>query len=238
MSELTVYQQIMETKEHGKHLLAMLIDPDKFSEQNFREFVKSSDFSAVDLLFAGGSFLSTGTNSCIEGIKKYTDKPVILFPGNACHISKNADAILLLSLISGRNAEFLIGNHVTAAPFIKKSGIEAISTGYMLIGNGNDTSVEYISNTHPIPAAKTDIAVATALAGEMLGMKLIYLEAGSGARKSVPDEMVRAVSNACNSPLIVGGGINTQDQMERKFENGATIVVIGSAFEKGKSFKR
>ena len=231
MKTTPIYHRIAEAAARGQKLLAVLVDPDKFDPNHFAAVLRSRRFAEIDYVLVGGSFLSHHTDSCIAAIKELSDKPVILFPGNACHVGTQADAILLLSLISGRNAEFLIGNHVTAAPFLKKSGIETISTGYMLIGNGNNTSVEYISNTRPIPAGKTDIATATAIAGEMLGMKLIYLEAGSGASQPVPDEMIRAISSACSCPVIVGGGIGTRDEMQRKFAAGASMVVVGTALE-------
>jgi len=231
MIKNNIYKLIYEAAARGIKQLALLIDPDKFNENHFKILTKHPQFSKFSFVFVGGSLLSNYIEACIIQIKRHTDKPVIIFPGNAAHISHMADAVLLLSLISGRNAEFLIGNHVLAAPFLKQSGIETISTGYMLIGNRGNSSVEYMSNTRPIPASKTDIAVATALAGEMIGMNMMYLEAGSGSEEPVPVEMIRAVKSTVNTPVIVGGGIKSTRLIQDAFEAGADIVVIGTAFE-------
>jgi phosphoglycerol geranylgeranyltransferase len=166
-------------------------------------------------------------------LKEHSAVPVILFPGNVLQISPRADGILLLSLISGRNPEFLIGNHVIAAPILRKTNLEIIPTGYILIENGRTTSVEYMSNTKPIPADKIDLAVATAMAGEMLGHKLIYLEAGSGARDQVNARMIREVRSQISIPLVVGGGIENGEQIRDAYRAGADIIVVGSAIEKG-----
>ena len=166
-------------------------------------------------------------------LKDSTDLPVILFPGNVLQISPRADGILLLSLISGRNPEFLIGNHVIAAPVLRKTNLEIVATGYILVENGRTTSVEYMSNTKPIPADKIDLAVATAMAGEMLGHKLIYLEAGSGAVENVNTGMIREVRSQISIPLIVGGGIHTAEQIRETYKAGADIIVVGSAIEQG-----
>ena len=168
----------------------------------------------------------------IDVIKSVYTGPVILFPGNANQVSANADAILFLSLISGRNAEFLIGNQVLSAPVIKNSGLEAIATGYMLIDCGKTTSVEYMSNTQPIPYDKPDIAVATAIAGEMLGLKALYLEGGSGAQSFVNPEIISAVKKSCSIPLIVGGGIRSCESLRNVFDSGADIAVVGTIIEK------
>jgi putative glycerol-1-phosphate prenyltransferase len=179
----------------------------------------------------GGSLVSDSIDYCIDEIKKNSKLPVVLFPGSLLQISNKADAILLLSLISGRNPEYLIGNHVIASPILRKSKLEILPTGYMLVESGKVTSVQYISNTCPIPADKLDIAVATAVAGEMLGFKLIYLEAGSGAIQHVPVEMISAVKRNISVPLIVGGGIKTRSQLDNIFDAGADIVVIGNSLE-------
>ncbi len=179
---------------------------------------------------------ATSYDSIIELIKEETSKPVLLFPGNSLQLSPKADALLNLSLISGRNPEFLIGEHVRSAMYVKQSGIEVIPTGYMLIEGGNRTSVEYMSNTQSIPRTKTDIAVATAIAGENLGLKAIYLEAGSGAKESVPTVTIEAVKQQTNLPIICGGGIKTKLEIENKWKAGANIVVIGSAFENKPDF--
>ena len=165
-------------------------------------------------------------------LKQKSKIPIILFPGNVLQITPRADAILLLSLISGRNPEYLIGNHVIAAPILKKTDLEIIPTAYILIENGRTTSVEYMSNTKPIPADKVDLTVATAMAGEMLGHKLVYLEAGSGALETVNTEMIREVRKQINIPLIVGGGIHTPEQISNIYRAGADMVVVGTAIEK------
>jgi putative glycerol-1-phosphate prenyltransferase len=167
----------------------------------------------------------------VDILKQHTEIPVILFPGNVLQITPRADAILLLSLISGRNPEFLIGNHVIAAPILKKTDLEIIPTAYILIENGRPTSVEYMSNTKPIPADKIDLAVATAMAGEMLGHRLVYLEAGSGALETVNTEVIREVSSQIGIPLVVGGGIHTPDQIRDIYRAGADMVVVGTALE-------
>ena len=165
-------------------------------------------------------------------LKKHAQIPVILFPGNTNQLSYKADGFLFLSLISGRNAEMLIGRHVIAAPYLKLSGLEILPTGYMLIDSGKPTSVSYMSNTFPIPSDKFDIAISTAMAGEMLGMKLIFLEGGSGAELSVSDEMIRMVHGSINIPLIVGGGIRTPERAAQCALAGANVIVIGNALEK------
>lgn len=214
----------------GKHIL-ILVDPDKFdageAEKNFRKLN-----SLADMVLVGGSLLSeTRTEKVIDEIRKVTDLPVVLFPGNAMQVTEKADAILFLQLISGRNPEFLIGQHVHAAPLIARTSLEVIPTSYILIDGGKRTSVEYISQSMPVPADKTDIAVATALAGKFLGHKLIYLEAGSGALNAVPADIVKAVSSKTNLPVIVGGGIRDEKTALDLFSAGANSIVIGSLFE-------
>lgn len=227
-----VYKQILQNCIEHKRQLAVLIDPDKQSLAETAKFAATIEKSTADYVFVGTSFLQGSLDNCISVIKEHTCKPVIIFPGHCTHLSDKADAILLLSLISGRNAEFLIGNHVVAAPLIRQIGLEVISTSYMLIDGGTTTSVEYVSNTRPIPATKNDIAVATAMAGEMLGHKLAYLEAGSGAEIPVSDKMIAAVRKNISTPLIVGGGLRDIATINKKFDAGANIVVVGTAFEK------
>lgn len=214
----------------GKHVI-ILVDPDKFNKQeaanNFRKLN-----SLIDMVFVGGSLLSeTRTATVIDDLRIITDLPVVLFPGNALQVTEKADAILFLQLISGRNPEFLIGQHVHAAPLIARTSLEVIPTSYMLIDGGKRTSVEYISQSMPIPSDKTDIAVATALAGKFIGHKLIYLEAGSGALHAVPAVMVSEVSSKTNIPVIVGGGIRDEITALELLSAGACAVVIGSLFE-------
>ena len=194
---------------------------------------QTAAISKVDYFFAGSSILTNGNlRQCIETIKATCSIPVILFPGNTLQISEAADAILFLSLISGRNAEMLIGNHVISAPLIKQSNLEVISTGYMLIEGGNTTSVQYMSNTTPIPKDKSDIALCTALAGEMLGLKMIFMDAGSGAKLPISRKMIETVSRSINVPLIVGGGITTPEKAIENCDAGADIIVIGNSIEK------
>jgi phosphoglycerol geranylgeranyltransferase len=228
----SIYQSIINKKALGKKQVAVLIDPDEYTIDNLKRLFVSEYSNKIDYVFVGGSIIFKDIDICISDIKNHTDKPVVLFPGHSTHISNKADAILLLSLISGRNPELLIGNHIVVAPKLKQSGIEIISTGYMLIENGKPSSVQYMSNTQPIPREKIDIAVATAMAGEMLGLKMIYLEAGSGAAKPVKDEMIKKIKNQINIPLIVGGGLNTAADINSKFESGADLIVVGSAIEK------
>lgn len=212
-------------------MFAILVDPDKHDRASIVRIGKLAGNNAVDFILVGGSLVSMSVDETVELLKDSTQLPVILFPGNVLQISLKADGILLLSLISGRNPEFLIGNHVIAAPVLRKSDMEIIPTGYILIENGRTTSVEYMSNTRPIPGDKVDLAVATAMAGEMLGHKLIYLEAGSGAKENVNAGMISEVRSRISIPLVVGGGINTPEQIRETYSAGADIIVVGSATE-------
>ncbi len=227
------YDTIIKNKAKGKKLFAVLIDPDKFESV---EVIKKANRAGVDFIMVGGSLLSNGSfENCIQTIKKNTTIPIIIFPGNHLQISKNAAAILLLSLISGRNPELLIGKHVIAAPLIKASNLEVLSTGYMLIESGKQTAASYISNTNPIPADKNDIAVCTAMAGEQLGLKLIYMDAGSGAQNVIPADMIKKVSKNITIPLIIGGGIDSPKKALLACQSGADIIVVGNAIEKNVS---
>lgn len=231
---MSVLHSISIKKQAGKKQLAVLLDPDRLQDkQELDETIGIINASGVDLIFYGGSLIS-GSNfeSCLNTIKKLTSIPVVLFPGSAMQISAGADAILFLSLISGRNPEFLIGQQVLAAPKLKSTGLEVISTGYLLIDSGRPTTASYVSNTNPIPRNKPEIAATTALAGEFLGMQLIYLDGGSGAEYSISDEMIAAVQKNLSVPLIVGGGINTPEDMLKRFAAGADVVVVGTAAEK------
>jgi putative glycerol-1-phosphate prenyltransferase len=213
--------------------IAVLVDPDKPTDEQIIQIAKRSQESGVDFFFVGGSLLTNDNlDSCIKLLKIHSKIPVILFPGNTNQLSNKADGFLFLSLISGRNAEMLIGRHVIAAPYLKLSGLEILPTGYMLIDSGKPTSVSYMSNTVPIPNDKFDIAICTAMAGEMLGMKLIFLEGGSGAERSVSDEMIKMVHGSINIPLIVGGGIRTPERAAQCARAGADVIVIGNALEK------
>jgi phosphoglycerol geranylgeranyltransferase len=229
----SIHSKISAASIRKTKQLAVLIDPDKISRQELLQLIASVNINSVDYLMVGGSLL-TGNfmNECIALLKEGTRKPVVLFPGNALQINPYADGILLLSLISGRNPELLIGHHIVAAPLLKQSGLEIISTGYMLIESGKTTSVQYMSNTLPIPSDKPEIAVSTALAGEMLGLKMIYMDAGSGALRPVPGKMIRQVKAVISVPLIIGGGIRCTESAQQAWEAGADIVVVGNVLEK------
>lgn len=223
--------------DQSKKQIAVLIDPDKTDTGKIQRLVLAAEKASVDFFLVGGSLLlKNSLEETVAAIKKYSKKKVYLFPGNPMQITPQADGILLLSLISGRNAELLIGAHVQAAPLLKQSRLNIIPTGYMLIESGRPTTVSYISNTTPIPADKPEIAACTALAGEQLGLKTIYLEAGSGAQNPVSKEMIKAVRKMIKIPLIVGGGIRSAAQAEQAFSAGADIVVIGTAIEDDVAF--
>ena len=216
----------------GNKSIALLLDPDKASGDSLKNILKVASECKTDFLFAGGSLTFTSIDSLIESIKKQCKIPVILFPGNLLQLSHKADAILLLSLISGRNPELLIGNHVIAAPYLRDVKEKLISVGYILVGCGTKTSVEYISQTEAIPSDKQDIVVATALAGEMIGLKMIYLEAGSGASSPIPTEIIRAVKANVSIPVAVGGGLRSIDEIKDAFNAGADLLVLGNGVEK------
>ncbi len=230
---MNIYQSLEKQKSLGKRSFAVLIDPDKVNELILDELIVLSTAAKVDYFLVGGSLvISNQLDFVVQHIKKNCTIPVILFPGSSTHISKYADALLYLSLISGRNPELLIGQHVVSAPFIKQSGLEVISTGYMLIDGGAPTTVSYISNANPIPADKNEIAMCTAMAGEMLGMKLIYMDAGSGAKRSITESMIEKVSQNISVPLIIGGGITDPEKAYLNCKAGADLIVIGNAIEK------
>ena len=215
-----------------KTLLSVLIDPDKQTEKSLHTMAESIHRSKVDVVLVGGSLLLNGLfEKTIEILKAETKVPVIIFPGNNYQVSSRADAILLLSLISSRNPEYLIGQQVIAAPMLRQAGIPVIPTGYMLIDGGRVSTTSYITQSLPIPADKTDIAMATAMAGEMLGLQAIYLEAGSGASRPVPVGMLQAVKNNVSIPVIVGGGIREPEQAEALSQAGANMLVIGNVLE-------
>lgn len=228
-----LYTSMTERKKSARKQFAVLIDPDKVNNAKLSSLIGLSHQAGVDWFLVGGSLLTQNSlETCIRALKDHSDIPVILFPGNTLQMSNNADAILFLSLISGRNPEMLIGRHVIAAPYLKHSNLEVISTGYMLIESGKPTTVSYMSNSAPIPADKEDIAACTAMAGEMLGMKLIYMDAGSGAGNPVPERMIETVNQSINVPLIIGGGINTPEKASRACKAGADIIVVGNAIER------
>jgi putative glycerol-1-phosphate prenyltransferase len=227
-----IIEDIYERKRKGIKSFVMLIDPDKFEASQAQKLYETGSFEKIDFLFVGGSLINgSSMGETILALKQYTSLPIIIFPGSNMHIDHNADAILFLSLISGRNPEFLIGQHIIAAPFLKRSSLEILSTGYMLIEGGRATTVSYISHTSPIPYDKPEVAACTAMAGEMLGMKLIYADAGSGAEKPVSTKMIQSIRKATNAPIIIGGGIRSGAIAEASLRAGADIVVIGNAIE-------
>ncbi|HEX8549009.1 MAG TPA: geranylgeranylglyceryl/heptaprenylglyceryl phosphate synthase [Cytophagaceae bacterium] len=227
-----IYKGLLSTYKTGQKAFAVLLDPDKLYQKNAEEIIKAAESCNIDYFFVGGSILTQDfLEEVILEIKRKTNIPVIIFPGSNQHISKKADGILLLSLISGRNPEFLIGQHVISAPILKESGLEILPTGYMLVDCGSQTTVSYISNTTPIPYDKNDIAACTAMAGEMLGLKLIFLDGGSGAAKPVHKKMIASVRKAVDVPIIVGGGINSSSKALDALSAGADLIVIGNGIE-------
>lgn len=219
-------------KEGSRKKIALLIDPDKCDRISVEKRLSIAHKAGVSFVFVGGSLLNYYLlDACVEKIKKLTNLPVILFPANGMHISQKADAILFMSLISGRNPDLLIGNHVHSAPIIRKFGLEAIPTGYMIMESGHITTAQYVSNSMPLPRSKPDVAVSTAIAGEMLGLKAIYMDAGSGAEMSIPVDIIAAVKKNISIPLIIGGGIRNKETAQQAFDAGADIIVIGNAAE-------
>jgi phosphoglycerol geranylgeranyltransferase len=230
---MQILDGILHLKSKQQRQFALLIDPDKIEGIALAKLAQRAQHSGVDLIFVGGSLLvKNSLFECVQTIKEHCNKPVVLFPGDNMQVVPNADAILLLSVISGRNSEMLIGKHVVAAPRLKHSGLEIIPTGYMLIDSGKPTTASYMSNSQPIPRDKDDIAACTAMAGEMLGLKCIFMDGGSGAQNSVSETMIQAVSSSVSIPLIIGGGIRTPEMTKAKFDAGANIVVVGNAIEK------
>jgi putative glycerol-1-phosphate prenyltransferase len=216
----------------GNKSIALLLDPDKTKGESLIKILRIAGESKTDYILTGGSLTFNNVDTLIDNIREQSNIPVVLFPGNLLQLTLKADLILLLSLISGRNPELLIGNHVTAAPYLKNDREKLIAVGYILISCGNRTSVEYISQTGSIPSDKPEIAAATAIAGEMLGLKMIYLEAGSGAAYPVPVSIIRAVRENVSIPLAVGGGIQHQHEVEEIFKAGADLIILGNGCEK------
>ncbi len=221
-----------EAKFPGEKSIGLLLDPDKNNGDQFGHLLKIAEEYNTDYILAGGSITFNNIDTLIDSVRQKCSLPVVLFPGNLLQLTLKADKILLLSLISGRNPELLIGNHVIAAPFLKDAKDKILSVGYILISCGTKTSVEYISQTNAIPSDKPEIAVATALAGELLGMGMIYLEAGSGASNPVPVSIVKAVRESISIPLAVGGGIGNKKEIENAFKAGANLIILGNACEK------
>lgn len=232
-----IYNEILQSKIQGKKLLAILLDPDKVALDSLENIIPKINQSPATHIFIGGSLVLTNTiDAIICELKEKTKLPIVLFPGNPSQISIEAHGILFLTLLSGRNPDFLIEHQVKAAPILKKSNLEIISTGYILIESGNQTAVASVSKTIPLPRHNTEIAVATSLAGEFLGNKLIYLEAGSGAELPVPLDTISLVSKNIKIPLIVGGGIKNIQGIKDAYTAGADLVVIGTAFENDPDF--
>ena len=228
-----VLQQLQDANVCGRKLLAVLIDPDFGQDEALLErTVQNACMAKADLLFVGGSLLTSASfDHCVDLVKRWSTKPVVLFPGSPAQLSRHADAVLFLSLISGRNPELLIGHHVTAAPTVKALGLEAIPTGYMLVDGGKSTTVSYVSQTVPIPHDKPGIAAATAIAGELLGLRTIYMDTGSGAERTVSPAMIAAVRRSVGLPIIIGGGIRDAATAKGLCEAGADVLVVGTAFE-------
>ena len=229
----TIYQSLTEKKRLGRKSFAVLIDPDKVNTTVLDELVALATASQVDYFLVGGSLvISNHLDECVQHLKNKSNIPVILFPGSPSQVSRYADALLYLSLISGRNPELLIGQHVVSAPAVRQSGLEIMSTGYIVIDGGAPTTVSYISNAAPVPADKNEIAMCTAMAGEMLGMKLIYMDAGSGARRPISESMIESAARSIHTPLIVGGGITDPEKAYLNCKAGADVIVVGNAIEK------
>ena len=234
-----IYENLLAKKRRGQRSFALLIDPDNVNAEKLEELTSLAVAAEVDYLFVGGSLvISDHLDEVVQQVRRHCSIPVILFPGTPSQVSRYADGLLYLSLISGRNPELLIGAHVISAPAIRKSGLEIISTGYMVIDGGAPTTVSYISNASPIPADKNEIALCTAMAGEMLGMKLIYMDAGSGARHPIREEMIACVASHIEVPLVVGGGIRDPEKAYLNCKAGADLIVVGNAIEKDPSLIR
>lgn len=233
----TIYNNILQSKANNEKLLAILLDPDKIDLNNTETLIEKINQSPATHIFIGGSLVNNDIiDDLIIEIKQDCDLPIVLFPGNPSQISDQADAILFLSLISGKNPDYLIEHQVKAAPILKKTQLEIISTGYILIESGTETAVQKVSKTKPLDRNNLDLVLATALAGEMLGHKLLYLEAGSGAKQAVPLEIIELVSENIEIPIIVGGGIIDLQGIQNAYDSGADLVVIGTAFEKDVDF--
>ncbi|MEL6624548.1 MAG: geranylgeranylglyceryl/heptaprenylglyceryl phosphate synthase [Bacteroidota bacterium] len=231
-SQATILSEIQQKRQQKQKMLAVLLDPDKVDPAQAEAQLHMLNAHQVDLLLVGGSLVQDQSiHQLVRALKPLAEMPIVLFPGSIHQVTEDADGILLLSLISGRNADLLIGKHVEAAPMLKASGIEVLPTGYMLIESGKLTTVNYISHTLPIPHDKPGIAVSTALAGELLGLQLIYMDGGSGAQQAISARMIQEVARQLSIPLIIGGGIRSKEQALTAWEAGADIIVVGSAIE-------
>ena len=234
---MNIYQNILSAKKESKKLVAVLIDPEKMDLKNITRFLKKVHNSIATHIFVGGSTdINNKTENLVLAVKKETNLPIVLFPGDVSQITNKADGILFLSLLSGRNPKYLIDQQIEAAPILKKTSLEIIPTGYILIDGKKETATQKVSNTKPISQENTTLILNTSLAGEFSGKKLIYLEAGSGATEVVRDIIIKQVSKIISVPLIIGGGIRSKKQLEKAFTAGADLVVIGTAFENDESF--
>jgi putative glycerol-1-phosphate prenyltransferase len=228
-----IYQELCSLKKNGKSGFAVLVDPDKIAPSDMPYLAELCNDAGVDYLLMGGSLVvAHQIDTCIQRFKAESDIPVILFPGSPAQVTPYADALLYLSLISGRNPDLLIGQHVVSAPMVKASGLEVISTGYIVVDGGVPTTVSYMSHSAPLPANKPDIALCTAWAGELQGKHVIYMDAGSGARNPISEEMLHKVSSHIEIPLFVGGGIHTAEKVYGNCKAGANIIVVGNAIER------
>ncbi|GAB2797482.1 MULTISPECIES: phosphoglycerol geranylgeranyltransferase [Hymenobacter] len=233
----SLYDALSKRRTHGQKSLAVLLDPDNVDEVSCQQILELSEQHPVDYFFVGGSLVMNSRQAAlIRFIKSRSAVPVLLFPSHSLHLDDQADGILLLSLISGRNPDFLIGQHVIAAPLLRQSSLQILPTGYMLVDTGRQTTASYISGTTPLPYDKPGIAACTAMAGEQLGLRLMYLDGGSGALYPVAPAMIRAVRQAVEVPLIVGGGINTIEKAQAALQAGADVIVIGNQIEKEPAF--
>tara|TARA_B110000444_G_scaffold199147_1_gene190414 strand:+ start:67 stop:828 length:762 start_codon:yes stop_codon:yes gene_type:complete len=230
---MNIYNHITESKKKDKKLFSILVDPDKQDKNTLLSIIKKAAAAKADFFFVGGSLLTHDSlDSCLCTLKQYSDIPVVLFPGNAMQVNDKADGILFLSLISGRNADMLIGKQVITAPILKQSSLEVLPTGYILIDSGKPTTVSYMSNTIPIPSDKNAVAACTAMAGEMLGLKLIFMDGGSGAKNPISEKMIASVRKSVDCPIIIGGGISSGEKAIANCKAGADIIVVGDAIEK------
>lgn len=228
---------LIESQQRGRKALAVLLDPDDFTEAGCRQLLQLVERHPIDYFFVGGSLvLTTQQAALIALLKAHSSVPVLLFPSHSLHVDGAADGLLLLSLISGRNPDFLIGQHVVAAPRLRASGLQLLPTGYLLVDSGRPTTASYVSGTAPLPHDKPSIAAATALAGEQLGLRLMYLDGGSGAQNPVSAVMIRAVRAIVQTPIIVGGGLNTGEKLHAALAAGADVVVVGNRLEEAPEF--
>ncbi len=230
--------ELADLRQHGRKALAVLLDPDDFEPIRVRHLLHLTQQHPIDFFLVGGSLVLTEHQAALIALLKAEapQVPVLLFPSHALHVDSAADGLLLLSLISGRNPDFLIGQHVVAAPRLRQSGLQLLPTGYMLVDSGQPTTASYVSGTVPLPADKPGIAACTAMAGEQLGLRLMYLDGGSGAQNPVSAAMIKAVREAVDTPLLVGGGLNTGEKIYTALAAGADLVVVGNHLERNPGF--